>query len=543
VVAAHEDADLEGALADWRKYRRRKRVADIHWVDALYQAYLTGILGLVVIAVASSAVGDDVLTAHQVSRVLDEGPGWIGVVAAFAVALGLRSGANGGPLALERSDVRHILLSPVDRTTALRGPALRQVRFAAFVSIIVGAIAGLLAEKRLPGNTAAWLATGALVGLTAAGLLLGAALLASGLRIPRGVASLVGLALLATAVLDGTDQLASSPTAPFGHMALWVLEFDPFGLVFPIVALLLVGLGLAVLGRISLEQAERRSTLVGQLRFAATLQDIRTVIVLRRQLAQELPRLRPWIRLRAKGTGKWPFFVRGMRGVLRWPFARVGRTLLLGALAGLALRGVWAGTTPLVVAAGLAMFIAGLDAVEPLAQEVDHPSRRDTSPIEAAAIHLAHVPVGVVVMLVTAAVGSAVTVVPGPGQLPGGVAAMGFVPLGLGGLAGALVSVLGGQAKVEGAWSLVPPEAQGMRLLFRTAWPPGLAVIGALPTLVARAAHDQGESAVAAAQPVVVLIVILFVLVAGWVRVRDDIAAWWRQTTEAASATQKERTS
>ena len=32
------------------------------------------------------------------------------------------------------------------------------------------------------------------------------------------------------------------------------------------------------------EAAERRSSLVGQIRFAATLQDVRTVIVLRRQL-------------------------------------------------------------------------------------------------------------------------------------------------------------------------------------------------------------------------------------------------------------------
>src|SRR4051794_41361499 len=36
-----------------------------------------------------------------------------------------------------------------------------------------------------------------------------------------------------------------------------------------------------------------RTELVGQLRFAVTLQDLRTVLVLRRQLAQERPRARP----------------------------------------------------------------------------------------------------------------------------------------------------------------------------------------------------------------------------------------------------------
>ena len=44
VRSADPDADLETALADFRKARRRKRVADVHWIDALYQAYLTALL-------------------------------------------------------------------------------------------------------------------------------------------------------------------------------------------------------------------------------------------------------------------------------------------------------------------------------------------------------------------------------------------------------------------------------------------------------------------------------------------------------------------
>ena len=130
----------------------------------------------------------------------------------------------------------------------------------------------------------------------------------------------------------------------------------------------------------SVEAAERRSTLVGQLRFAATLQDIRTVIVLRRQLAMELPRLRPWFRLRVHGTDRFPVWDRGLRGIFRWPAARMARLVLLGVVAGFAARGAWAGTSPLVVVSGLRLFIAGLDAVEPLAQEIDHPSRRDSVP-------------------------------------------------------------------------------------------------------------------------------------------------------------------
>jgi len=532
---AHPDADLEGSLAAWRRFRRQKRTAEIHWIDAFYQAYLTGILGLIAIAVLSSMVGDEVLRPDQVDRVLEHGRGWIGAAAAFALALGLRSGSRGGPLALERAEVRHVLLAPVDRTSALRAPAVRQLRFLAFVGLLVGGIAGDMASKRMPGGTAAWVSTGAVAGVSLVGLSAGAALVAAGARLPRWVASLIGLVLLGLAVADGLDVIATSPTAPFGHLVLWPLRFAPVGVVPIAVAVGIMAAGMGLLGRVSLEAAERRSTLVGQLRFAATLQDLRTVIVLRRQLAMELPRLRPWLRLRVRGTGHWPVFTRGLRGVLRWPAARVARLVLLAVVAGLCLRGIWSGTTPLLVLAGLAMFVAGLDTVEPLAQEVDHPSRRDASPFEPGAIHLRHVPMGVVGQLLVAAVAMGVAIAPGGGQVPAAVAAVGWVPLALGGLGGALVSVLSGPPTVSGSWALAPPEAQGMRLAFRTAWPPAIAIIGATPVLFARDAIEQGRTGPSGAIPFAVLAAVLFTIVCGWVRVRDDIGTWFHQQMEQAS--------
>src|SRR4051794_18679512 len=113
-------------------------------------------------------------------------------------------------------------------------------------------------------------------------------------------------------------------------------------------------------------RATRRASLAGQLRFAATLQDIRTVIVLRRQLAQERPRTRPWIRLKARQRARWPVWRRAWHGILRWPLARVVRLTILSAVAGACLVAAWRGTTPLIVLAGLALFVASLDAVEPL---------------------------------------------------------------------------------------------------------------------------------------------------------------------------------
>jgi hypothetical protein len=533
---ADPDADLEGSLADWRRFRGQKRTAEIHWIDALYQAYLTGIVSLVAIAVLSSMVGDDPLDAAQVAQVRLDGPGWVGLVAAFAIALGLRSGSRGGPLALERADVRHVLLAPVDRTTALRAPAVRQLRFLAFVGVVVGGIAGDMAAKRLPGSALAWVATGAIAGMTLVGLFVGSALIAAGTRLHRWVASLLGLVLLALGLADGVGAIATSPTAAFGDLVLWPLRFHVSGLVPIAVAVALVLAGLALVGRVSLEAAERRSTLVGQLRFAATLHDLRTVIVLRRQLAMELPRLRPWVRLRVRGTGHWAVFARGLRGVLRFPAARGARLLLLGAVAGLCLRGMWAGTTPLVVLAGLALFVAGLDTVEPLAQEVDHPSRRDASPLEPAAIHLRHIPVGALGQLVVAAVAIGVAGLPGNGHVPLEVRLIGLVPLTLGGLAAALVSVLSAPPSTSGGWALAPPEAQGMRLAFRTAWPPAIATFGVVPILLARDAIEVGETGASGAAPTAMLVVALFIAVCGWVRVRDDVATWFQALKETSRA-------
>ena len=144
-------------------------------------------------------------------------------------------------------------------------------------------------------------------------------------------------------------------------------------------AIVLVAVGLALLGRTSLEAAERRSRLVGQLRFAATLQDLRTVVVLRRQLAMELPRLRPWVRVPVRGNRPGARCSPAACGACSGGRRRgVARLVLLGGdrrAWRCAARGRARRRSSLL--AGLALFVAGLDTVEALAQEVDHPSRRD----------------------------------------------------------------------------------------------------------------------------------------------------------------------
>ena len=139
-------------LRDLRRDRRRRRVAGIEWFEALYRAYLTGGIGIMAVLFLSSAVGDDPLSPSSVDDVRRLAPALVGVVAAVVAAVGLRAGSRGGPLALEKAEVTHVLLAPVDRRRALLVPALRQVRFAAFAGAVAGAIAGQPAGRQLTGD-------------------------------------------------------------------------------------------------------------------------------------------------------------------------------------------------------------------------------------------------------------------------------------------------------------------------------------------------------------------------------------------------------
>jgi hypothetical protein len=189
------------------------------------------------------------------------------------------------------------------------------------------------------------------------------------------------------------------------------------------------------------------------------------------------------------------------------------------------------------VLSGLALFIAALDAVEPLAQEIDHPSRRDSVPLDDGWVELRHVPVAVLTMLLVSIVAAIAGVLAGPSKAAIPIAATCVIPAALGAVAGALVSVVAGAPSGAGgdAWSLLPPEVAGIRLAFRTGWPPALAVIGTLPVLAARAAARNDMPAAQGALAAGVGVLILFVVVCGWVRMRSRIHAWFKAQMELAN--------
>ncbi|MGI8757343.1 MAG: hypothetical protein ACR2MB_16105 [Acidimicrobiales bacterium] len=523
---------------DLRRARRKQRVAAIHWVDALYQVYLVALVTLVAVVLASGATGDGELGPSGVAEVRANGPAIVGVLAALAVLMGLRSGSRGGPLALEQPDVRHILLSPADRGVTLRGPAWRQLRFLVAIGAAVGATAGQLALRRLPGNPAEWILVGALFGITVVGLGFGCALVASGTGLRGWVATGVGGLLVAWSVGDAFDRTPTAPATVVGRLALWPLHVDIVALAGVVVAVALVLAGLRLVAGMSLEAAERRTELVGQLRFAVTLQDLRTVLVLRRQLAQEKPRSRPWIPAIVRRP-RFPVWRRGLRSIARWPISRVFRVLVLAVVAGLAMRGVWTGTSPLVVLAGFALWVAGLDAVEPMGQEIDHPGRTDAFPFDRGELLVRYLPVIAVVSIVVGVIAGSVALAPVGNHVPASVALLVGAVAGILAACGAVVSVVQGAPEAVDTLSLMTPEIAGTRTVMRTAWPPGLAVLGILPLLAARAAEQgvRNPTPVVAAARACIPLVIVAVLVGAWVRFRDEIKAWFKQVAEQASPT------
>src|SRR6476469_2312213 len=104
------DEVVVGALHELREARRRARMRDWNVIDALYKAYLAAIVGTLAVTALSGVVGDQRVHGSQIEAVRLHGPAAVGLLIALAVAIGLRSGSRGGPLALEAAEVRYVLL-------------------------------------------------------------------------------------------------------------------------------------------------------------------------------------------------------------------------------------------------------------------------------------------------------------------------------------------------------------------------------------------------------------------------------------------------
>ncbi len=480
------------AFNDLRTARKLNRVAQVDRFDAFYKTYVTALFSAVVIYSAAGLFGDDPIRGAGLADVRHLGPAYLGVVVALAIAIGLRSGGRGGPLALEQADVRHVLLSPVDRRDSIRGPALRQLRYGVFLGSALGGIVGLIAVRRLPDVPALWVVCGMAFGAATMLGAYGVAMLASGRRVSRPITDTLAFLVLAWAGFDAYSEMETSPFSWLGHVALWPDRLDLMGLLGIAVMVALGVLGITFVDGWSLEVAERRSKLVGQLRFAATLQDVRTVMVLQRQLAQDHLKVRPWIRLPAvkrafKKDGApmiGVFYRRSFGGLLRWPFFRGLRLLVLAVIAGFAVCGAWAGTTPLIVVTGVCLWIISLDLLEGLAQDTDRPDRLRSMGRDPGWVLGRHLIVPLFVLFMLVLVGSIPAVVLGDpdvvqGVLFSTVVACTVLPMG-----GAALAIAR-QPTIESG-SVQSPEVAGVMMLWKLVMPPGLGVLALVPLMFAR---------------------------------------------------------
>jgi hypothetical protein len=471
------------ALRELRRTRRQNRLAGVHWIDALYRVYLAGLAAALLVGFASAQLPDDRLSPEAAADFASWGPAALGSAFAVGLAIAVRSGGRGGPLVLEAPVVAHELQAPIDRGVVLRSPAVKQLRFLGFAGAIVGAIIGEVAARRLPVNMAAAIAGAAAAFALAALLAGGTAMVVSGRRLGWRVANTMAVVILAWSAIDLVAGVRTSPLSLLANLAFWPITLRPEAAVGIVVALAAPIVGLGLLRGISIEAAMRRAGLVSQLRFAVTLQDVRTVVLLRRQLAQEQPRARPWIRLRRRSRvpAVWR---RDWQSFLRYPAVRLIRMAVLAVGAGLALGAVWRGVTPMIALAGLALYIAGLDAAEPVAQEVDHPTRWESYPVQPGRLVLQHVPATFVLMLVVVliATGSATLLVPTEVVLR--LAGTVLIPVAAG---VALAATLGTAQGAPDTASLtgLGPDMMGFVLLARLVIPPAIVMLTLLPLLAA----------------------------------------------------------
>jgi hypothetical protein len=509
-------------LHDLRRRRKRHRLGDIEWFDAAYRVYLVALFGGGTVLWISSSIKDTDASAQAVADVAKNGPALIGMITALAFLAALRSGAQGGPLALEAADVTYVMLSPVDRLRALLRPVQQRARSAASLSAVFGAIIGQLAGRRLPGTPIAWAASGVAFGICTALLWAGTALVAHAIRLPLWIATTLGFV---TVAWQGAALVwhIPGPANTAGSLAMWGWRQNAIDLIFPVVAIAVLIVGICLLQRTSLDALARRSSLVAQLRFAVTMQDLRTVILLRRQLNQEQTRGHPWIRVPGWITS--PIARRGVASVARFPVTRLVRMTAVAAMAGVFQAMVVRGTTPALLGTALMLFILGLEVMEPLSQEIDQPDRTDSLPIERGELLVRHLIAPAIALVPFAVIAAAAAVaVLGTSRAiePAAILAL---PTVLAGAAGGVVSIVrDAPDPTSNTQAFLPPEMAGMTSAMRVGIPIVVSALAAATVLLVRRANQLGTSLEGAALRGAIGALLLAILVGYWVRRRD----FWR---------------
>lgn len=522
---------------DLRRARRTARLGRLEWFEVAYRAYLVVLLGSAISVALAGWIPATPLNADGVAQVHLHGPGLVGLLVAVMWAGGLRSGANGGPVSLETPDIRLLLLAPVPRRIVMMRPCVQRLASLSGTGGAIGGLAGVLGAPRLDESRALWAVLGSATGATVMAGVGALALLVHSGGVPRWIPRTVAATLVIAQGVAVASQ-RRGPTTVAGDAALWPLTRDTSSLLAGGIIVVLVGAitaaALAWCGRLSPEALERRTALVAQLRFAFAMGDLRTVMLLRRQLTHDQLRTRPWFALappkrrdRAIRLIAW----RTGAGLCRLPLRRIIRLVALSAVLGMVAVAVVQGSVALVAVLGLVMFVIGLDVTEGLAQNLDHDEQRQLVPLPAGLVSSASliVPALALVPLAGVAVASA-------GAVAGTfdavvVGAVAAVPLMWASAAGAVVNVVRGApdplARAARVMSM-PPEVAGVSTAVQAAWPVLVSIMGAAPLLFVTAALHDGGSLPAAGVRGAVAALLITGTVALWVRRRDDMRSRWR---------------
>ena len=388
------------------------------------------------------------------------------------------------------------------------------------------------------------------------------AVIAHVIRLPRWAATAaaaIGLAWQGAAAWTNWNGPSSSPLrfGPAnldGNLALWGIQQQRVDVIAIAITLVAIIISLAICGGLRIEPLARRGSLVTQLRFAATVQDLRTVVMLRRQLRAETLRSTPWggsprapigERRGSLGSVRSMIWRRGFRSLRRLPASRLARIASLAVLGGVCASLATSSSLLFLLGTLAALFLLGMEAIEPLSQEIDRPDITDGLPIERGQLFAHHLVAPAALLAVAAFLGAAAASVLKPSHAAAAFAIA--LPATLAGAIGPVVgavrdaptpiavadtNIMGTPRDTE--QSFVPPEFAGFSNAFSTFMPIILTSIGLLPIVAMRSDPSAGTAVRAAIGVALVLGVLV-----RWVERRDQWGASIRSFFEAGRANQQ----
>ena len=553
------EIDMAGALRDLRRTRQSRRLGDAEWFDVAYRVYLCALVGLTGVVLASDAIDGVVGDGIKTSDLLARGPSVVGLIVVLAFGLGLRSGADGGPVAIEVADIRHVLLSPINRRRALLRPVGQRIRSVTFSFAMATAVLGQFVAREVEGSRAAWAAAGALFGAVTGAVFVTSAVIAHVIRLPRWAATAiaaVGLAWQGAAAWinwngPSNSPLRFGPANLDGSLAFWGIRQQGIDVVAIAVTLAAIALSLALCGGLRIEPLARRGSLVTQLRFAATVQDLRTVVMLRRQLRAETLRSTPWggssrtpisERSGSHGSIRSMIWRRGFRSLRRLPASRLARIASLAIVGGVCASLAASSSLLFLLGTLAALFLLGMEAIEPLSQEIDRPDITDGLPIERGRLFAYHLVAPAALLVVAAVLGAAAASVLEPSHAAAAfaIALPATLAGAIGPVAGAVLdaptpiavadtNIMGTPRDTE--QSFVPPEFAGFSNAFSTFLPIVLTSLGLVPIVAMRFDPSAGTALRAT-----IGVALVFGLLVRWVQRRDRWGVAIRSFFEAGRA-------